>query len=112
MKLAVFCTIPLLAGACMLPFSAGCADRVGIYTAAPAGYDYYYYPDSEVYFYPSASIYFWHDHDHDRWVQGRELPRQYRVDDRNRVSLHLHTDRPYTVHDQVRAEHPWHADNR
>ena len=99
--------------AAVFGFSGAGCDHGGVYVnagpayaPAPAYYDYYYYPDTEVYYYPSGGVWWWHDHD--AWRSGRELPRGYDVHRGNHVSVRLNTDRPYTMHAKVQAEHPRH----
>jgi len=67
-------------------------------------YDYTYYPDSEVYFYPPEGVYYWRDHD--AWSHGRDLPAQFHLEHERTVPLHLHTARPYEMHEQIRRDNP------
>jgi hypothetical protein len=71
------------------------------------GYDYYYYPDDEVYFYPDAGIYFWFGGG--GWHQGRRLPHGMVLHGESRVTVNLHTARPYEQHETVRARYPGHG---
>ena len=72
-----------------------------------AGYDYYYYPDEEVYFYPATGVYFWFGGG--GWHSGPRLPRGMVLHSESRVSVNLHTARPYEQHESVRARYPGHG---
>ena len=89
---------------------AGC-EHGGVYVNAgpayaPGYYDYDYYPDTEVYYYPSGRVWWWRDRD--EWRSGRELPRGFDAHRGNHVAVRLQTDRPWTAHAKVQAEHPRH----
>jgi hypothetical protein len=104
--------ITLLAAGGLLMSGAGCEIRSGFVepgVAVGTGYDYDYYPDSQVYFSPRERIYYWRDHDD--WRHGNELPAQYDLHREHRVPLHLNTNRPYTMHDQTRTRFPGHAED-
>jgi len=102
-------TAGVLSGTLFLACGGGC-ESGGVYLTAGEqpgyvnGYDYYYYPDSEVYFYPGGGLYYWHERD--AWHEGRSLPGYYHVDRDRGVRLHLNTNRPYTYHAQTRAQYP------
>jgi hypothetical protein len=74
---------------------------------AVAGYDYYYYPDEEVYFYPATGVYFWFGGG--GWHSGPRLPHGMVLHGESRVSVNLHTSRPYEQHESVRARFPGHG---
>ncbi|WP_455206919.1 hypothetical protein [Kaarinaea lacus] len=61
-------------------------------------YDYYYYPSVGIYFrystgyyyYPSGTV----------WIKTRQLPPRYRLDEHDRVVIHIENDKPYERHHQ------------
>jgi hypothetical protein len=109
MKRAGLISVAMVAGSLFLMGGVGCESE-HVYsvtgTYSDGYYDYYYYPESEVYYAPSVNLYYWRDRD--EWREGRELPRGVAVDRRNQVNVRLQTNRPYTMHAQVQAQHPWH----
>ena len=65
---------------------------------------YHYYPSCEVYFAPDRGVYFWHAAAY--WGVGQRLPSTYRLDKREKVTLHLDTTMPYRQHNLVVARYP------
>jgi len=66
------------------------------------GYDYEYYPASEVYYAPSAGVYYWYADN--RWWSNRHLPRHYVLS--RPVRVHINDRYPYRHHDEVRSRYP------
>ena len=94
----------VIAGSLLVMGAAGCETEhvYGVY--GNGDYDYFYYPEAEVYYAPSVNLYYWRDHD--SWRHDRVLPRSVRIERDRHVDVRLHTNQPWTMHDQVRREHP------
>jgi hypothetical protein len=60
-------------------------------------YDYYYYPHASVYYHPFSSDYYYRRDG--RWWRTRTLPRNYWLNKRHRVPLHIKKNRPFDGHD-------------
>ena len=110
MKSAALVSAMLIAGSLFLVGAAGCESGrpYAIYGGyqSEGDYDYVYYPDNEVYFAPSARVYYWREGND--WHHGRDLPRTVVVNRSAQVNVRLHTDQPFTMHEQVRTQHPAH----
>jgi hypothetical protein len=104
--------VAMPAGACMVheTMSATPYGPVGGPPDPRSEYDYYYYPESEVYFNPIGGVYWWTDGG--TWVSGRELPPRIVVRNDERVSVRLHSERPWSEHEDVRRRYPSHAEAR
>lgn len=100
-------SIQLLSGLLGIMFAlalVACAD------APPYGphahyhpHDYYYYPSVGIYFrystgyyyYPSGTV----------WIRTRHLPSKYRLDQHDRISIRIDSDKPYEKHHQHRERY-------
>ncbi len=56
-------------------------------------YGYYYYPGVQVYFQYSTGFYFYLSNN--VWIRSRILPPHFRLNIRDRVPLHIESDKPY-----------------
>jgi hypothetical protein len=70
--------------------------------AAPSGYVYDYYPDTEVYFATSRHLYYWHEGND--WRSGRAAPPRFEL--HSHVRLNLASPEPYRHHEDVRKQYP------
>ena len=98
----ISCTLPLLVAMSERPRG----DMRGPAVAVSYGYDYY--PDAEVYYYPQRRVYYWNDGG--AWRSGPRVPSTYVL--RSSVRVDLPSPEPYRHHDEVRAKHPRHQEER
>ena len=76
--------------------------------AVYASYSYVYYPDVEVYFEPHRHVYFWADGG--AWRSGPRVPQNIVL--RSHVTVDLDSPEPYRRHEEVRAKHPGHKEEK
>ena len=76
--------------------------------AVVASYSYVYYPDVEVYFEPHRRVYFWADGG--AWRSGPRVPHNIVL--RSHVTVALDSPEPYQRHEEVRAKHPRHKNDK
>ena len=80
----------------------------------PVGYyqpwGYYYYPSVRVYFQYSTGYYFYPSGG--SWVRSRILPPYIRLDPRDRVTLHIESERPYLKSPEIIRKYPPRQDYR
>jgi hypothetical protein len=91
---------------------------IGCYTERPreyvrspaveASYSYVYYPDAEVYYEPQRHVYFWADGG--AWRSGPRVPGNIVL--RSHVTVNLNSSEPYRHHEEVRAQHPRHTEEK
>jgi hypothetical protein len=90
----------------------GCyVDRPHGYARGPAvegSYSYVYYPDVEVYYHPQRHVYYWNDGG--AWRSGPRVPGNIVL--RSHVTVDLKSPEPYRQHEEVRAQHPRHTEDK
>jgi hypothetical protein len=76
--------------------------------AVSASYSYVYYPDVEVYFEPHRHVYYWSEGG--AWRSGPRVPPTIVL--RSHVTVNLDSPEPYRHHEEVRAQHPRHQEEK
>lgn len=94
----------LLLFGCYTERRHGYARRPEVY----AQYSYVYYPEAEVYYEPHRHVYYWADGG--AWRSGPRVPPTIAL--RSRVTVNLDSPEPYRHHEEVRAKHPRHQEEK
>jgi hypothetical protein len=103
--------LPLLAVGSALLLIGCYVDRPRGYVRSPAveaSYSYVYYPDAEVYYEPQRHVYYWADGG--AWRSGPRVPQNIVL--RSSVRVNLDSPEPYRHHEEVRAQHPRHLEEK
>ncbi len=108
MRRTLYLMLVVVAAGLMTLTITGC-EVVATGPEPPQARVYYYYPDCEVYYEPALGFYFWYDHG--EWHRDRDLPHRFVLEPGRRVEIHLDTDRPYLMHQRIRAEFPGHEEH-